>query len=78
MNDKVKIIVAVACLAIAGAAVAWQMGLFGSSKPKGAANSAEFDRTLDEIDESQRNNNDGGPTIIAPDQPGGRSGVIIN
>ncbi|GAB4516401.1 MAG: hypothetical protein Tsb0013_20960 [Phycisphaerales bacterium] len=36
MNDKAKIIIAIVCLAGAGLAVAWQMGLFGSSKPQGA------------------------------------------
>lgn len=35
MNDKTKVLVAVICLAVAGAAVAWQMGVFDSG-PKGA------------------------------------------
>ncbi len=49
MNDKVKIVVAVVCLALAGAAVAWQMGAF-SSGPKGAKGSDFADETLDNVE----------------------------
>jgi hypothetical protein len=34
MNNKAKVVIAVICLAIAGFAVANQLGLFGSGAPK--------------------------------------------
>lgn len=49
MNDKAKIVIAVVCLALAGTAVAWQMGVF-SSGPKGGKASDYADENLENVE----------------------------
>ncbi|GAB4552213.1 MAG: hypothetical protein Tsb0013_14470 [Phycisphaerales bacterium] len=43
MNKNAKIVVAVVCFLIAGAVIAWQSGLFGSSAPEGAESNIDYD-----------------------------------
>ena len=65
MNDKTKIIVAVACLAIAGVAVAWQLGVF-SSGPKGATSTDVDDNIVqtEEMNGMEYNRTEGGMTSV--------------
>ncbi|MBL0927384.1 MAG: hypothetical protein IBJ11_07010 [Phycisphaerales bacterium] len=44
-QNAIKVIIAVLCLAVAGAVVAWNFGLFGPSRPKGADNTAQTGAT---------------------------------
>ena len=77
MNDKAKVIIAAVCLAVAGAAVAWQMGLF-SPGPEGAANSDEFDQSLEDArSDAEGTQTTGGATIIPPSQSNPRGGIVI-
>ena len=77
MNDKVKIIVAVVCIGLAGVVLAYQMGMFSSSKPKGAKTTENGSTALDELDREPAANGSGA-SVIQPVQPGGRSGIVLD